>query len=132
MSASTIRRFRYTHDGKELVLEMDTAVLSEEMAHEINSFLSEADSRLSACDGDVYRVVGRMFALGAFGYMAEIGGSFIDDRDVGREFVPSVIDRFAEGWPAAHASGISIVEAYVPSFDFHDLTEEEDGGPHAV
>lgn len=126
MSANTIRRFRYTHDDKELVLEVDTAVLSEEMAHEINSFLSEADSRLEACDGDVYRVVGRMFALGAFGYMAEIGGSVIDDRDVGRLFVLSVIDRFSEGWPAADALGISIVEAYVPSFDFDDLKEEED------
>lgn len=125
MSASTIRRFRYTHDDKELVLEVDTAVLSEEMAHEINSFLSEADNRLQACDGDVYRVVGRMFALGALGYMAEIGGANFNDRTVGRTFVLSVLDRFAEGWPSADSLGISIVDAYVPSFDFDDLKEDE-------
>lgn len=121
-----IRRFRYQHEDYDLVLELDTAILTEEMAHEINDFRSESESRLDTCEGDIFRVVGRMFALGAFGYMAEIGGAFITDRDLGREFVRSILDRFSEGWPDIETLGISIVEAYVPSFDFNDLAETEE------
>ena len=124
-AANAVRCFKYSHDESDLVLEVDTSILTEAMAHEINNFLSEASSRLQTCDGDIYRVVARLFALGAFGYMAEIGGAYIDDRAVGREFVNSILSKFAEGWPDADELGIFIVEAYVPSFDFNDLREEE-------
>ncbi len=122
---NAIRRIRYRHEDCDLVLEIDTSILTEGMAHEINNFITSPEDRLETCDGDIYRVVGRMFALGAINYMAEIGGASIHDRDLGHQFVVSVLDKFYEGWPGIGELGISIVEAYVPSLDFDDLREDE-------
>lgn len=125
MNSNTTRRIHYSINDFEVELEIDTSILDEATAHEINNFLSSAEDRLETCNGDIYRVVGRMFAEGAFGYMAEIGGASINDRETGHEFVASILDWFHEGWPRIDALGISIVSADVPSINFDDLMEDE-------
>lgn len=124
----TIRRFRYDLDIHSVILAINTAVLSEEMAHEINNFLSGNEDRLERSDDDVYRVVGRMFAYGLIGYMVTIGGGVVSE-DSGPEFVKSVLDYFGEGWPDADQLGIAIEDAYVEFPEESSMDDEElEGG----
>lgn len=125
MSANTKRRFRYEASDCDLRIEIDTSVLTSGMADDINQFLSNAAERLHTCDGDVYRVVGRLFALAAIGYMQRIGGASISDVSIGTDFVKSILRDQGEGWPRFEELGIQILEAYVPSIDFFDLDENE-------
>lgn len=125
MSAQvTIRRFRYNLDFHSVVLAINTSVLTEEMANEINDFLSSPDDRLEKCDGDIYRVVGRMFAFGLIANMLTMGGGTVC-KDSSSEFVRSTLDYFGEGWPDIDQLGITVEDAYVEFPDEASMDDDE-------
>lgn len=93
----------------DVVVEVDRAVLTDELLHEINDFWSDNDYRLRQSDGDVLLVVLKMLALRAFNMAFR---SF----DVVGEFN----ERGVEGWPKLDGSyGLKLV-----SVDEIELDEE--------
>jgi len=122
---SNLQRFvaRYADDN-ELVLEVDSTVLTVELASEINDFLSNAKWRLAAQAGNVVETAIRMFASAAFSYMQAEGGSEFDEWETERATAwgKGVIESQGEGWPAYESLGIRLVRAYVVSACYDEVS----------
>ena len=110
----------------EVTLQVDLDLLTTELATEINTFWSNADSRLASEDEDVVRAVIRMFGAGAISLAMEQGGwDFSNNSPVaGLRTAQDVIDSYGEGWPKAEELGISVIHAAAYSVGFDDVTLE--------
>lgn len=119
---ATIKRFVVRFgDDDEVCLEVDTTVLTEALATEINTFYGNAESRLWHEGGDVVRVVVRMFGANVLQFMSSEGWADVHEEhsDLRALLMKDVLEWLHEGWPDAEGLGISIVEAFVeaPAFD---------------
>ena len=110
----------------EVTLQVDHDLLTAENATEINTFWSNADSRLASEDEDVARAVIRMFGARAISFAMEQGGWDFSNhsRERGFDHAQEVIDRDGEGWPVADELGISIISASVDCVSFYDVKLE--------
>jgi hypothetical protein len=108
-------------DCDEITLEVDTSVLTEQLATEINTFWSGATDRLQAESGDVVRAVVRLFGACVVKFMHCDGWADVyeNQNDLRAMLLRDVLREQYEGWPDAQGLGISIVSALVqtPSFD---------------
>ncbi|MGE3348162.1 MAG: DUF2528 family protein [Ramlibacter sp.] len=123
------RRFviRYADDN-EVTLEVDPAVLTLEMAAEINNFHGPimAELRLADQNGDLLATVARMFGACALFCMAADGGAQIEEgeAEAAALYVNNTLVQEHEGWPTYEELGIRIVSAYVAAPNYHDVTLE--------
>ena len=110
----------------EVTLQVDLDLLTTELATEINTFWSNADSRLAAEDEDVVRAVIRMFGARAISLAIEQGGWDFSNQAyvVGLRTAQDVIDSYGEGWPSAEDLGISVIHAAADSVGFDDVELE--------
>lgn len=122
---SNIKKFRVGEllSDTYVVLEVDLDVLTEELAAQINNFVSGNDDRLEREDGDVIRTAIRMFGHYAIRCFLADGGIYLDGP-IGQENLRAtkdVLDFLDEGWPDFEALGIVIFEAYVALPDYDEL-----------
>lgn len=118
---SELHRFRVRHaDDNEVLLEVDPAILTPEMATEINTFWGGAARRLADQHGDVVQTVVRMFGARAIFYMqADRGADLVEtDQRGGEQWTKLILESEAEGWPSFEQLGIRIVSAYVEACDY--------------
>src|SRR5690348_7989298 len=88
-----------------LTLDIDTDVMTPELAQEVNSFWSGAEEVLDASDGDITQAVARRAASYLWSEL----------QDGWRpQYVTEQLAK-AEGWPPQH--GITIVDYEIPDMD---------------
>ena len=110
----------------QVSIQVDTDVLTVDVAHEINNFITAPDSRLIECDGDIYRVVAQMFASYLMRWALSNGGAYCNKDDPrGQVFLNNVLEWLREGWPDADKCGLTIVNCFVFTPDFDQLTARE-------
>lgn len=99
-----------------ITLEVDTGVLSEELAAEINAFWTGADRVLDESNGDVFQAVARRAAGPLIGFLCD--GYHSDGA------VAQLSD--CEGWPPEEThGGIAIVDHELPDLGPLDFTVTE-------
>jgi hypothetical protein len=127
MSASVIKNFKITYGEEEVVLAVDMAVLTPELATEINNFWGNSSNRLDEQDGDVVLTAVRLFGSAAIRHMlAEGGAGFgLHNAKFSSFWTAKVLELQCEGWPSAEGLGIRIVEACVDVPDFFSCEMEE-------
>lgn len=96
-----------------LMLEIDTTIMTTELATEINEFWSGAKDVLKASNGDVIEAVARRATSRIIQYI--INGFNVEGAldELGKQ----------EGWPEKH--GISITDYDMPDFDADSLDVTE-------
>ena len=111
----------------QVSIQVDTDVLTVDVAHEINNFITAPDSRLAECDEDIYRVVAQMFASYLMRWALSEGGAYCKDKDDprGKVFLRDVLKWLYEGWPDADKCGLTIVYCSVFTPEFDQLTAHE-------
>lgn len=126
---NALRRFviRYADDN-EIVLEVDPAVLTLEVAAEVNNFHGPyiAQQRLDDQAGDLLATVARRFGAAAMFCIAGDGGALIDEdeAEVAAQYVKDTLQQEYEGWPRYEELGIRIVSACVDAPSYDDVTVE--------
>lgn len=125
---STIKKYQVCVEGNSVTLEVDTQILTTELAIAINSFWSGSKERLHAQGMDVVLAVVRLFGVNAICCMRDETAKDFDihDIDASRYWTKRVLKVQEEGWPDADGLGIRIVAAdLMPDFDYFDaeLTE---------
>ena len=110
----------------EVTLAVDHDLLTSGLATEIDTFWSNADSRLAAEDENVVRAVIRMFGARAIALAMEQGGWDFSNQShaAGLRTAQEVIDSYGEGWPSAHELGISVIHVAADSVGFDDVELE--------
>jgi hypothetical protein len=113
-------------DVNIVLLEIDHAMLTPELAAEINDFWSGASERLSDQAGDVVQTVIRLFGANAIVHMQREGGVDFSEGSADRSeaWTRDVVAAQVEGWPEVEHLGIRIVEAYVTAPDYFGVTLE--------
>lgn len=111
-------------NNAEVVLKVDHSVLTEELAHEINSFFGDSRYRLLLEGGDAVRTVIRMFGRNVINFAWREGGWSFAVSDDPNGYAQDVIDWLQEGWPRAEELGISVVSALVENVSFMDVELE--------
>lgn len=96
-----------------VTVEVDDAIFTEEMAGEINSFWSDADSRLAWADEDVRKAALMMVATMLLGLALEHDGNA---RLMQRDFDG------AEGFPLSMVKVVACEG--LPPLEYHELTIE--------
>jgi hypothetical protein len=127
MSKATLRRFNVRYaDDNQVLLEVDTAILTPELATEINSFWGSDKLRLAEQGGDIVQTVVRLFGARAiFSMQADGGADFSEGAEGSSEFwTKRVLELQVEGWPDFERLGIRIVQAYVTAADYFDVALE--------
>ena len=123
---SKIKSFQITHDDDyhQVILQVDTTVLTPELAHEINSFWGGSKDRLALQCGNVVEAVVRLFGSACFVRLLQDGGAEFasDNKDAQRAITQRVIDLEVEGWPDVDSLGILIASADVYSPEFNSVT----------
>lgn len=110
----TTRRFKFSAGmDTTIVLDVDTSLMTEEMAQEVNNFWACAKEVLASADGDVIQAAARRAAPQLImelinGWTPEHAAHLLGEQ---------------EGWPKEH--GIKIVAADIPEFDAEHLVLEE-------
>jgi hypothetical protein len=101
-----------------ITLDIDTEVITEALAHEINGFWIHSDLVLSDSDGDVFQAVARRAAGPLLGFLFD-------------DYTPnSAVSRLSEmeGWPPTETiTGIRVVDIEKPELgplDFEVTTIE--------
>lgn len=125
-----IKKFRVTDEAENYVeLQVDTDVLTPELATEINKFWGDAESRLGEENGDVVAVVARLFGGMALRYFLREGGVTLApplQEATTHYWSNQVIDFAVEGWPSTSLElGIQIVDALVIAVDFDTVRLSE-------
>lgn len=124
-----LRRFviRFADDN-EIVLDVDPAVLTLDVAAEVNNFQGPriAQARLDDQKGDLLATVARRFGAAAMFCMAGNGGVLIDEAETeaAAQYVKNTLQQEYEGWPMHEQLGIRIVSAYVNAPSYDDVTVE--------
>lgn len=121
---STIKRYQVTSDDHEVVLQVDTSVLTPEMAGHINTFLGGHALRLAEQKGNVVETAVRLFGARAIFHALAYGGADFSSGDDGW-LTKHVLEQEAEGWPDFENLGIVIVEASVYAVDYYGVTLTE-------
>lgn len=120
---NTIKSFQITHDDDfhQVILRVDTAVLTPELAHDINAFWGGADDRLEQQGGDVVEAVVRLFGTQCIQRLLEEGGCEFasDDVDQQRRITQDVLQAEVEGWPDIDGLGMLIASADVYPVEFN-------------
>jgi Protein of unknown function (DUF2528) len=99
-------------DGEAtLTLEIDTAVLSAELATMINNFWHGSKQVLERSGGDIYQAVARRAARPLF--------IFLSQGFTSEGAMDSLCD--SEGWPPISQLGIKMVDSYLPTFNATDV-----------
>ncbi len=120
---SEIKRYKGTHldTGFEVVVEIDSSVMTEEKLHEINNFWSGAEDRLDDADGIVVNAVLKMLSAEVF--RLSIDHMLVEEcfdwkcRYTGKQ------RNGIEGWPEMDGSfGIKIV-----SYDDFEIRADDIG-----
>jgi hypothetical protein len=118
---STKRTFEVSHDTDRVVIEVDTSILTMEMAGHINTFLSNHERRLADQGGDLIATVARMFgALAIEGFAAEGGVDYCSDDD--HFWTKKALLWAGEGWPDFDQLGIHIIDASVMTVTYSDVS----------
>lgn len=125
-----IKKFRLTDEAENYVeLQVDTDVLTPELATEINKFWGNAESRMNSQQGDVIAVVVRLFGSLALSYFQQEGGVMLAtpiQEAEARTWTNRVIDFAGEGWTSnSFELGIQIVDALVIPLQFESVRLEE-------
>jgi hypothetical protein len=125
-----IKKYRVTDEAENYVeLQVDTDVLTPELATEINKFWGNAESRLDEENGDVVAVVARLFGALALQYFQHKGGfslGHVLTEPARLHWTNRVIDFSMEGWPSTSFElGIKIVDALVVPVDFDTVRLSE-------
>ena len=121
---STIKRYVVTSDDNEVVLQVDTSVLTPEMAGHINTFLGGHKYRLAEQKGNVVETAVRLFGARAIFHGMAYGG--VDFASDGDWFTEHVLKEEAEGWPDLASLGIVIVEASIYAVDYYGVSLREE------
>lgn len=120
----------------EVTLEVNHAILTEEVATQINQFWSDDTWRLPAEDGDVVRTVIRLFGSRMIQMMLSEGGasfsSMFESLNTGDNPGPywTADMHNEEGWGGAQAGhpygfcGIRVIAAEVEALGFEDVELE--------
>ncbi|VTU32056.1 hypothetical protein H4CHR_02933 [Variovorax sp. PBS-H4] len=121
----TLRRFSISdRNDNQVTIEIDTDVLTEDLAHEVNNFLSGAKERLAGFDDeDIYACVAMMAAHRALLMMMADGGALFPTCDSQRSDAWTADLLKEEGMPSA---GVRIASAYVEVPDFDELEVHEE------
>ena len=109
-----IRRFKLCAGlDVSITLDIDTSVMTEEMAAEVNAFWHGKEEVLRAAGGDVIQAVARRAAIPLLHTLLS---------GCNKRFV--VVQTFAdrEGWP--QPTGISVVDYEIPELDACSLELE--------
>lgn len=118
---STRERFLVRYEDYAITLDVDREVLTVEKATLMNDFWSGNEDRLSAENGDVVRVMVRLFGVAAIRHMLADGGASFGSgqADTAGYWLKRVLREEHEGWYGPDELGITIVTAdvYVPDFD---------------
>lgn len=123
---SNIQKFKVYDGDAEVVLAVDRAVLTPELATLINDFWGEASSRLNAQDGDVVLTVVRLFGSVTIAHMLSESAHFgMNNSNMSTYWTKRVLELEHEGWPNAEGLGIRIIEACVDVPDFLSVEIEE-------
>lgn len=125
-----IKKYRVTDEAENYVeLQVDTDVLTPELAAEINEFWGDAESRLFEEDDDVVAVVARLFGVMALRYFQREGSVAMSPplhEDTTHFWSNRVINFAVEGWPSTSFElGITIVDAFVEPVDFDNVRLSE-------
>lgn len=126
---NSIKKFKVSHGDENAVsLEVDTNILTIELATQINEFWSDARSRLNEQNGDVVQAVARMFGVAAIRAMETDGGvTFSEgDADSSKRWTKVALEYEVEGWPAAENLGIRITMANVYVAEYFSVNMEEE------
>lgn len=138
----SIKRYLVKESWKdyEVTLEVNHDVLTEDIASQINGFLSEAQHRVSSENGDVVKAVIRLFGKTMIGMMLSEGGSSFSPNSQNSPFgnpgpIWTADLQNEEGWGGTVEGspygwcGIRVIGADVdtPGFDDVELSEV----PHA-
>jgi hypothetical protein len=110
-----IKEFRVSAgDGLAITLQIDTAVMTEALAKEVNSFWSDAEQVLSESRGCIFQAVARRAAGRLLVYLMDGCG------------LTSAASQLAyqEGWPKDNI-GITIIWYEIPVLDPISLDVEE-------
>lgn len=126
---STLKRYQVSFDDDASVtLEVNTEVLTVDLAHIINSFWSGAEERIVEQGMDVVLAVVRLFGVCAIQSMTheEAGDFDVHNVNASSYWTDRVIEMQVEGWPDAEGLGIRIIEANLrPSYDYFDAELQE-------
>lgn len=125
-----IKKFRVTDEAENYVeLQVDTDVLTPELATEINKFWSNAEHRLNEQHSDVIAVVARLFGALALQYFQDKGGHSLGHsltEAAQHHWTNRVLDFAEEGWPSTSLElGIQIIDALVSIVDFDNVRLSE-------
>lgn len=125
-----IKKYRVTDDAENYVeLQVDTDVLTPELATEINKFWGDAESRLDEENGDVIAVVARLFGVMALRFFQRedvVSMSPPLHQDTKHYWSNRVIDSSMEGWPSTSLElGIQILDALVLPLEFDTVRLSE-------
>lgn len=130
--ARNLKTYRVTapdFDDAEVTLDVDHAVLTPELATEINQFSGSAMARvrLSEQRNDVVATVIRLFGANAISYFFGTGGADLVTHRVedSERWTQRVIAAQCEGWPDFKALGIRIKTALVVAPGFLEVQLEE-------
>lgn len=124
---SSLRRFNVRYaDDNEVLLEVDMAILTPELATEINNFWGSNLLRLEEQNGDIVQTVVRLFGARAILHIQADGGvDFSEGAADSSEFwTKQVLEAEHEGWPDPEHLGMWIVQAYVTAADYFDVSLE--------
>lgn len=94
-----------------ITLEIDTDVMTAELAEEINEFWNGAKEILAASDGDVFQAVARR---ATYALVQGLMRGYSDDI-----VVPMLGNE--EGWPGADAMGMEILDYDIPDLRASEL-----------
>lgn len=87
-----------------ITLEIDTAVMTEELSTEVNEFWSGAEDVLDASGGDVFQAVARRAAGRLLGYLLDGYNEIAAVSELSEQ----------EGWPGLDMIGITIIDHEIP------------------
>ncbi|UCU93981.1 DUF2528 family protein [Hydrogenophaga taeniospiralis] len=124
-----VKNFQVTSDDDfhQVCLRVDTAVLTPEMATQINTFWGGSEDRLDDQGGDVVLAVIRLFGAQCIRHLLEDGGAEFASNDAGQQqrITQGVLNAEGEGWPDLESLGILVTSAdvYVPEFNSVTLQE---------
>ena len=125
-----IKKYRVTDEAENYIdLQVDTDVLTSELATHINNFWSGNKDRLDKENGDVVAVVVRFFGALALRFFLSEGGVTsipLTHENSTQYWTNRVIDFVVEGLPSTSAAlGIQLFDALVIVPEFCDVRLSE-------
>jgi len=109
------KQYDLDSSGLSITLEIDTAIITPEIASQMNGFWSSAKDCLDASDGDIYQAIARQAA-----------GNLLACMINGRTEAGSILELSKEdGFQPCADGGMKIVSYDIPGLSFDDFDVEE-------